>query len=754
MLSVVASVDASTHQPAVSLPTPAPEVVSSGHCSRCSNMQRRYETAKRHNVCLRRRYKAALRKIRNMLRNKTKFSAAVGKFLHQDQLSCLSRNSTRGVKWSKSTIKKGLQLHFTCGPTGYKELLSQKYPLPSHRTLLRSMQHVQFESGVLSEVFNYLGVKVAFMSTEEKQCVLTLDEMAIKPAVELDNRTGHFIGDVTLPGHSGAATHALVFMLGGISTRWKQTVAYYLTGNSTDGTVLCEIVKRIILACDNISLNVMAVTTDMGSINRAMWKMLGVVSNKEKCSCSFPHPGHPGQSVYVFADVPHLVKNLRNHFVNGQDIVLPADVVKKFNLPTAVVCVKPVKLLVDYQSGKDLKPAPKLTEKHLEPSHFDKMKVSHAMAVFSKSVSAALHVMVDTGVYDQSALTTAWFVDIVNHWFDLMSSRHPIVALSKFDQAKYVEAVEFLNMVNDLFRRVVIGNEHWKPVQSGVILSTTSMLLVHEQLLNENNFKFVLTSRFSQDCLENLFSCIRRKNATPTSLEFKNCLRVLTVAQYLKGCDTGSYELDEGSFIADFLNPSVLQTGASSADSVDVGVFEACKPLLDSDDNCVVFDAVEMNCLYYLGGYIVASVKKHEVTCERCFGELCANETEPVEESLTKLVRHKEYRSGCLVPCSQAVFDVVIAAEMTFRSVQHTLMAVKSNLKDILVQKISQRTTDATFSDCHSIKEKIIKCFENARLQFFAKRHSKLRRGKLSKSSGHELSSKSMQMRKSVRKIK
>ena len=49
-------------------------------------------------------------------------------------------------------------------------------------------------------------------------------------------------------------------------------------------------------------------------------------------------------------------------------------------------------------------------------------------------------------------------------------------------------------------------------------------------------------------------------------------------------------------------------------------------------------------------------------------------------------------------------------------------MAIKSNLKDILVQKISQRTTDATFSDCHSIKEKIIKCFANARLQFFAKR--------------------------------
>jgi len=51
--------------------------------------------------------------------------------------------------------------------------------------------------------------------------VLMLDEMSVKCGVEFDNRTGRFVGDVglTLPNHSGAATHALVFMLGGISTR-------------------------------------------------------------------------------------------------------------------------------------------------------------------------------------------------------------------------------------------------------------------------------------------------------------------------------------------------------------------------------------------------------------------------------------------------------------------------------------------------------------------------------------------------------
>jgi len=61
------------------------------------------------------------------------------------------------------------------------------------------------------------------------------------------------------------------------------------------------------------------------------------------------------------------------------------------------------------------------------------MKVAHAMAIFSKAVSAALHLLVEAGVCEQYTLTTAWFLQTVNHWFDLMSSRHPVMALSKFD---------------------------------------------------------------------------------------------------------------------------------------------------------------------------------------------------------------------------------------------------------------------------------------------------------------------------------
>jgi len=72
----------------------------------------------------------------------------------------------------------------------------------------------------------------------------------------------------------------------------------------------------------------------------------------------------------------------------------------------------------------------------------------------------------------------------------------------------------------------------------------------------------------------------KKKNATPTALEFKNSLRVLTIAQYLKGCDSGSYELDEGSFIADFLDTQNVQS--ASADDVSNDLLRVCEPLIVS----------------------------------------------------------------------------------------------------------------------------------------------------------------------------
>lgn len=175
-------------------------------------------------------------------------------------------------RWENEEVRKALQLKFSCGRTGYETLLKQDYPLPSIRTLYRRTEHIKFEPGPLDEVFEMLKVKVETMSDLEKFCTVTLDEMKIKEGYLQDPSTGKCYGKVTLPGHSGDATHALVFMMGGIYSHWKQAVGYWYTPDGVDGAVFTPILTDLIKRAHNIGLHAISVTSDMGSSNQKMWK--------------------------------------------------------------------------------------------------------------------------------------------------------------------------------------------------------------------------------------------------------------------------------------------------------------------------------------------------------------------------------------------------------------------------------------------------------------------------------------------------
>lgn len=59
---------------------------------------------------------------------------------------------------------------------------------------------------------------------KKKECVLLLDEMALKQGVEFDVATSKYFGEMTLLKSNELASHVLVIMLCEIYSRWKQTV--------------------------------------------------------------------------------------------------------------------------------------------------------------------------------------------------------------------------------------------------------------------------------------------------------------------------------------------------------------------------------------------------------------------------------------------------------------------------------------------------------------------------------------------------
>ena len=137
------------------------------------------------------------------------------------------------------------------------------------------------------------------MKPEERECCLTFDEMVIQAGMQYDRELSCMCGNITLPEHEGETTHALVLMLGGITTRWKQTVAYRFTGNSVHGATLKPIVLEILQRTKDIVLHVNSVTSDMGSANRALWQRFGkVCSRYAKIVNMIDHPVAAGRHLH------------------------------------------------------------------------------------------------------------------------------------------------------------------------------------------------------------------------------------------------------------------------------------------------------------------------------------------------------------------------------------------------------------------------------------------------------------------------
>ena len=87
----------------------------------------------------------------------------------------------------------------------------------------------------------------------------------------------------------------------------------------------------------------------------------------------------------------------------------------------------------------------------------------------------------------------------MDHWFDLMSSHNVVTALCHFKMEEYEKAISFLRDSIHIFQSLKIGTQgSWKPVQTGLVMATTTILEVQQDLLREGH-KFVLTNRFTQD---------------------------------------------------------------------------------------------------------------------------------------------------------------------------------------------------------------------------------------------------------------
>ncbi|XP_064460409.1 uncharacterized protein LOC135370557 [Ornithodoros turicata] len=309
------------------------------------------------------------------------------------------------------------------------------------------------------------------MRPEERHCAILVDEMQLTPGLDFDPTEKAIIGQATAPlsRHTAKdpclASHGLVVMLAGLSSRWKQVMAYHFSGDSVDGSFLKDFIFEVIKKCEAVGAQVDAVISDMGPSNKALWKLCGIGATRASgASVSCSHPYNVERRLYFLADPPHILKNHRGHLVRGQCIRLPPDVVKAQNLPCDQVSVRHIRKVAEIDADHELKLAPHLKLRYLDPSHYEKMNVSSAVAVLNHAVAAAIRVLVDK-------------------WFCLMSSRSVSTGLSHFKENKHQDAVDFL----DGFARLMST--------AGIMVSSVSAVQLQEFFLKKQKFNIFAPSR-------------------------------------------------------------------------------------------------------------------------------------------------------------------------------------------------------------------------------------------------------------------
>ena len=84
---------------------------------------------------------------------------------------------------------------------------------------------------------------------------------------------------------------------------WKQIIFY-----DFDKNMSTELLMSIIDMCERSNARVRGIICDMG--NHTLLSKLGVYSNQ---NYFFLNSVNPVRRIYIFPDVPHCLKNLRNH---------------------------------------------------------------------------------------------------------------------------------------------------------------------------------------------------------------------------------------------------------------------------------------------------------------------------------------------------------------------------------------------------------------------------------------------------------
>ncbi|KAH9371751.1 hypothetical protein HPB48_021032 [Haemaphysalis longicornis] len=215
---------------------------------------------------------------------------------------------------------------------------------------------------------------------------LIIDEMKLSEHLSVDT-AGKVAGFVDIGLYTPQeqkhvlADHGLVVMFVPLVGNWTQVLGTFATHSNISGDLLAKIVLEATILAEKAGLFVDYITCDAAGWNRKMWRILGVRANSKEIVAKRAHPADSKRYLHFLSDFPHLVKNVRSRLLETT-----------LKTPDGTVSLKPLRADFEHDcKNLTMKAMPRLTNTHLEPNSFEKMRVNYAFQLFSSETIRGLH---------------------------------------------------------------------------------------------------------------------------------------------------------------------------------------------------------------------------------------------------------------------------------------------------------------------------------------------------------------------------
>ncbi|XP_030833255.1 uncharacterized protein LOC105444767 isoform X2 [Strongylocentrotus purpuratus] len=477
--------------------------------------------------------------------------------LWQEQLRRLNRKGT-GMRWHPAILRLCIALHAKSA-AAYNVLRDSGFlTLPHQTTLFQYTHFTDNPPGLNAQFFQRVCSDIKFSSLQqhEKNIMLSIDEIKVSEGLVFSQSTGEIVGFTSLGTLNdelqkyardceGAkepkmASHILTVMIRAICASYRSPIAYFATLGATSDQ-LYWIVTESIEYLTHQGFCVRGIVSDGAAPNRGLYKIL-----TEGISDNFFFNSITDDRIYLFGDVPHLIKTIRNNFENSG-----------FNHKTKNLKFRGLDISWkhildvyewDFSSPSSLRMLHKLTEEHLHLTPALRMKVKLAAQVLSSTVANALKVQ---GLPETAS--TIRFIEYVDTFFDCLNvstrfggqrkRKDTLFPYSDQNDWRFTWLTEDLLSYLDEWEseglilpitardreRLILS----KQTLQGIRMTVNSFVSLCRELLAEEGVQFVLSDKFNQDPLEEYFvkqRSIGRSNENPTVSQFGNNMLSIHVA--------------------------------------------------------------------------------------------------------------------------------------------------------------------------------------------------------------------------------